>query len=188
LSTPWQTENERMGPPLISLKDWGAIEPFPGLSLRYLKETRCLPLKQEDGHVIVAMADPGDREAHQALEVALGARVSPVVASEEEILEFIDTVYRPGSAMSRLVGDLEPEDMDLVSEETSEIGHLRDMAREAPIIQLVNLLVLRAIRMGASDIHLEPLRTNFGCDIARMAFSMRPSLRPRDCRRRCYPA
>ncbi len=150
-----------MDSPLISLKDWGAIEPFPGLSLRYLKETRCLPLKQEDGHVLVAMADPGDREAHQALEVALGARVSPVAASEEEILEFIDTVYRPGSAMSRLVGDLEPEDMDLVSEETSEIGHLRDMAREAPIIQLVNLLVLRAIRMGASDIHLEPFENEF---------------------------
>ena len=63
--------------------------------------------------------------------------------------------------MSRLVGDLEPEDMDLVTEETAEIGHLRDMAREAPIIQLVNLLVLRAIQMGASDIHLEPFEDSF---------------------------
>ena len=63
--------------------------------------------------------------------------------------------------MSRLVGDLEPEEMDLASEETAEIGHLRDMAREAPIIQLVNLLVLRAIQMGASDIHLEPFEDAF---------------------------
>ena len=88
-------------------------------------------------------------------------RSPPVPAAEEEILEYIDAVYRPGSAMSRLVGDLEPEDMDLASEETSEIGHLRDMAREAPIIQLVNLLVLRAIQMGASDIHLEPFEDSF---------------------------
>ncbi len=144
-----------------SLKDWGPIEPFEGLSIRFLKENRCLPLKREDGQILMAMADPDDQDAFQALEVALGARVAAVPAAEEEILEYIDTVYRPGSAMSRLVGDLEPEDLDLASEETSEIGHLRDMAREAPIIQLVNLLVLRAIQMGASDIHLEPYEDSF---------------------------
>ena len=144
-----------------SLKDWGPIEPFEGLSIRFLKENRCLPLKREDGQILMAMADPDDQDAFQALEVALGGKVAAVPAAEEEILEYIDTVYRPGSAMSRLVGDLEPEDLDLASEETSEIGHLRDMAREAPIIQLVNLLVLRAIQMGASDIHLEPYEDSF---------------------------
>jgi general secretion pathway protein E len=145
-----------------SLKDWGPIEPFEGLSVRFLKESRCLPLKREDGRILLAMADPDDQVAQQALEVALGGQIAPVPAAEEEILEYIDTVYRPGSAMSRLVGDLEPEDMDLLSfEETAEIGHLRDMAREAPIIQLVNLLVLRAIQMGASDIHLEPFEDSF---------------------------
>ncbi|MFI5331006.1 MAG: type II secretion system ATPase GspE [Desulfobaccales bacterium] len=144
-----------------SLKDWEPIEPFEGLSIRFLKENRCLPLKREDGQIVMAMANPDDQDAFQALEVALGAKVAAVPAAEEEILEYIDAVYRPGSAMSRLVGDLEPEDMDLASEETSEIGHLRDMAREAPIIQLVNLLVLRAIQMGASDIHLEPYEDSF---------------------------
>jgi general secretion pathway protein E len=147
---------------IASLKEWGPIEPFEGLSIRFLKENRCLPLKREDGQVLIAMADPADQNVNLALEVALGARIAPVPAAEEEILEYIDSVYRPGSAMSRLVGDLEPEDMDLlVSEETAEIGHLRDMAREAPIIQLVNLLVLRAIQMGASDIHLEPYEDSF---------------------------
>ncbi len=146
---------------IANLKDWGPIEPFEGISIRFLKENRCLPLKREDGQVVIAMADPDDQEAYQALEVALGARIAPVPAAENEILEYIDTIYRPGSAMSRLVGDLEPEDMDLALEETAEIGHLRDMAREAPIIQLVNLLVLRAIQMGASDIHLEPFEDSF---------------------------
>jgi general secretion pathway protein E len=145
----------------ISLKDWGAIETFPELSVRYLKENRCLPLKREDGHVLLAMADPGDASTLQSLEVALGARISPLPALEEEILETIDAVYQPGSPMARLVGDLEPEELEVGQEETSEIGHLRDMAREAPIIQLVNLLVLRAIRMGASDIHLEPFEDAF---------------------------
>ena len=145
----------------VSLKDWGTIEPFAGLSVRFLKDNRCLPLKKEDGRVLLAMADPEDQDANQAMEVALGAPISPVPAAEEEILEAIETVYQPGSRMARLVGDLDTEEMDLASEETAEIGHLRDMAREAPIIQLVNLLVLRAIQMGASDIHLEPFEDDF---------------------------
>lgn len=150
-----------MGNQTVSLKNWGAIEPFTGLSVRFLKDNRCLPLKKEDGRILLAMADPDDWDANQAMEVALGAPVSPVPAPEEEILEAIETVYQPGSRMARLVGDLDTEEVDLASEEASEIGHLRDMAREAPIIQLVNLLVLRAIQMGASDIHLEPFENTF---------------------------
>ncbi|MHB8070026.1 MAG: type II secretion system ATPase GspE [Desulfobaccales bacterium] len=145
----------------VSLKEWGAIEPFSGLSVRFLKDNRCLPLKKEDGRVLLAMADPDNLETNQAMEVALGVPVSPVPAAEEEILEAIEAVYQPGSRMARLVGDLDSEEMEMVSEETAEIGHLRDMAREAPIIQLVNLLVLRAIQMGASDIHLEPFEDSF---------------------------
>lgn len=145
----------------INLKDLGAIQAFPGLSIRFLRENRCLPLKRDDGGVLLAMADPGDQEVLASLEVALGTPVVPVAALEEEILEAIQAVYQPGSAMARLVGDLEPEEADRVSEEASEIGHLRDQAREAPIIQLVNLLVLRAIEMGASDIHLEPFENEF---------------------------
>ena len=66
-----------------SLKDWGPIEPFEGLSIRFLKENRCLPLKREDGQVVTAMADPDDQDAFQALEVALGAKVAAVPAAEE---------------------------------------------------------------------------------------------------------
>ncbi|MBM4293726.1 MAG: type II secretion system protein GspE [Deltaproteobacteria bacterium] len=144
-----------------SLKEWGAIEPFADLSVRYLKEHRVLPLKREDGGVLMAMADPDNPDTRAALEVALGVRISPVPASEEEILELIETVYQPGSRMARLVGDLDAEEVETVTEEAAEIGHLRDMAKEAPIIQLVNLLVLRAIEIGASDIHLEPFENEF---------------------------
>jgi general secretion pathway protein E len=145
----------------INLKEWGPIEPIPGLSVRFLREHRCLPLKQEGGRVLLAMADPRDQEAARALEVALGARVAPTFAPDEDILAAIEAAYQPGSQMSRLVGDLKEEEAESGQEETSEIGHLRDMAREAPIIQLVNLLILKATQMGASDIHLEPFEDFF---------------------------
>ncbi len=143
------------------LKDIGVIEAFPGLSVRYLRENQVIPLKHEDGRVLLAMATPENEALRAALEVALGKPVVILSAPAEEILEVIQTVYEPGSPMSRLVDDLDAEDLDLESEETSEIGHLRDMAREAPIIQLVNLLLLRAIQLGASDIHLEPFENDF---------------------------
>jgi general secretion pathway protein E len=144
-----------------NLKDLAAVESFPGLSVRFLKENRVLPFKKDDGRILLAMAEPGNQELQSALEVALGAPVIPIEARAEEILELIQTVYEPGSPMARLVNDLGAEEIDLESEETSEIGHLRDMAREAPTIQLVNLLLLRAIQMGASDIHLEPFENDF---------------------------
>jgi general secretion pathway protein E len=144
-----------------NLKDLTVFESFPGLSVRYLRENLVFPLKQEDGHILLAMAQPEDQGLQAAMEVALKAPVVPIKAGEEEILGFIQATYEPEGPMSRLVGDLEAEELDVESEETSEIGHLRDMAREAPIIQLVNLLVLRAIQMGASDIHLEPYEDTF---------------------------
>jgi general secretion pathway protein E len=144
-----------------SLRDLATLESFPGLSVRYLRENLVLPLKQEDGHILLAMAHPDNQEVQAAMEVALQAPVLPIQAVEEEILESIQAIYEPGSPMSRLVGDLESEDLDLEMEETSEIGQLRDMAREAPIIQLVNLLIIRAIQLGASDIHLEPFEDEF---------------------------
>ena len=144
-----------------NLKDLAAFESFPGLSVRYLRENLVFPLKREDGHILLAMAEPENQDLRAAMEVALKVPVVPVKAAEAEILEFIQAAYEPGGPMSRLVGDLEAEELDVETEETAEIGQLRDMAREAPIIQLVNLLVLRAIQLGASDIHLEPFEDAF---------------------------
>ncbi len=150
-----------MSPIPVALKAWEPIQAFPGISVRFLKETRCLPLKKEDGRVVLAMADPEDLETQRTIEVVLAAPVTPVAIPEVDVLTAIDEVYLPGSPMSRLVGGIEVEEIDFAHEETSEIGHLRDMAREAPIIQLVNLLISRAIEIGASDIHLEPFENQF---------------------------
>ncbi len=170
-----------------SLKDITGIQLFPGLSIRFLKENQVLPLKQEDGRIVLAMAVPENEELRAALEVALGKPVETGAGiSRPVILEVIQTVYEPGSPMSRLVGDSETEELDLEAEETSEIGHLRDMAKEAPIIQLVNLLLLRAIQMGASDIHLEPFEENFR-QVSQGRYSPRGRSPPRDCRRQCCP-
>ncbi len=150
-----------MSPNSAVLKPWEPIQAFPGISVRFLKENRCLPVKQEDGRVLLAMADPENLEIRRTMEVLLAATVEPLAVPETELLEAIEAVYLPGSPMARLVNGLEQDEAEAPAEETAEIGHLRDMAREAPIIQLVNLLISRAVEIGASDIHLEPFENQF---------------------------
>lgn len=144
-----------------SAKDFGPVEDFPGLSVRFLKEALCLPLRREKGGVTVAMARPEDLETRRLLEAVLGLPVLPQTAPAAEILAAIEEIYLPGSAISRLAVDLETEADELEAEEPTEIGQLRHQAQEAPIVQLVNLLLSRAIEMGASDIHLEPFEQDF---------------------------
>ena len=102
-----------------SLRELATFESIPRLSVRYLRENLVLPLKQEDGHVLLAMAHPDNQELQATMEVALQAPVLPLQATEEEILEVIQAIYEPGSPMSRLVGDLETDELDLEMEETS---------------------------------------------------------------------
>ena len=56
-----------------SLRELAAYESFPGLSVRYLRENLVLPLKQEDGQILLAMAHPDNKELQAAMEVALEA-------------------------------------------------------------------------------------------------------------------
>ena len=65
-----------------NLKDLAAFESFPGLSVRYLRENLVFPLKQEDGHILLAMARPEDQALQAAMEVALKA--------EEKAFDFFD--------------------------------------------------------------------------------------------------
>src|SRR4030042_905823 len=94
-----------------NLKDLAAFESFPGLSVRYLRENLVFPLKREDGHILLAMAQPEDQELQAAMEVALKVPVVPIKAAEAEILEFIQAASEPGGPMSRLGGDLAAAEM-----------------------------------------------------------------------------
>jgi len=130
--------------------------PLGKLSLKYLKRARVMPLSQQNGTLVVAMADPSDYYAIQGLEVATGLEISPKLARERDIVEGLDAAYGNGSGNERgSDGDLDGE-VEFIGDDEEDIGHLQELASEAPVIRLVNVIIQRALEQRASDIHIEP--------------------------------
>jgi general secretion pathway protein E len=141
----------------VNRKDFPpAPVPLGNLNLKYLKHAKVLPLAQNNGSLVVAMADPADFYTIQSLELATGLTIDPRLARERDVLEALEVAYgngAPGGA-----GSTDPTDAEFeyLSDDEEDVNHLRDLASEAPVIRLVNMLITRAVEQRASDIHIEP--------------------------------
>jgi len=135
--------------------DTDAPAPAESLPLSFLRAKLLVPVSVADGAVTVAMADPLDADAREAVAKATGKRVEVVAGTEEEIREAIEKRYgEAGSSMERLVEQMGDDAPEIAGDERVE--QLIGVASEAPIIRLVNFIMARAIERGASDIHFEP--------------------------------
>jgi len=147
----------QLGLALAGADDYGEVAVLPNqVTPEFLRHAGALPIDESDQHVVVAMADPTDRYTLDALALALGKRVEPRVGVRSEIEAAFQRQYGEAeSSMAQIVADLDgPEES-----EVDDIQRLRDQASEAPIIRVVNLLVTRALRTRASDIHVEPFES-----------------------------
>lgn len=140
--------------PLFGVKDYPEVPATNGqLSLRFMKQHHIVPVAEDDDELVVAVADPQDEFAMDALRLAANKPVSIRVGVQSEIDDAIERLYGGGrSAMGQIVENLSE------GQESSEddVEHLRDLASEAPVIRLVNLIMQRAVEQRASDIHIEP--------------------------------
>jgi general secretion pathway protein E len=124
------------------------------LSPKYLRQYTVCPVSIENGLLTVATADPLSPVVADDLRQFTGLAVKLVVSSREAIAEAIDRTYDgTSSPLQRIVQGMEDEGGDGGDE---DVNHLRDMAFEAPVVRLVNLLIENAIDAEASDIHVEP--------------------------------
>ncbi|MBU1182995.1 MAG: Flp pilus assembly complex ATPase component TadA [Proteobacteria bacterium] len=122
------------------------------------------PLRKIGRLLNVAMTDPLDIKALDAIEVLTDYEVEPVVCTEREVNQLISSLYGIQSSMG---GVLETLEIDTETEVTAKnedrateeinISSLMDMAGEAPVVRLVNSIFAQAVREGASDIHISPM-------------------------------
>jgi general secretion pathway protein E len=140
---------------LVQPEDYPAMPVLEeDLPARFLKERRLIPLQEDDERVVVALADPGDTFVARAIQVACGRRVECKVGTQSDIEAAFERLYGEGrSTMGQIVESITGPD-ELAGED--DIEHLRDLASEAPVIRLVNLMITRAVESRASDIHVEP--------------------------------
>lgn len=117
-----------------------------------------IPVNKVGSNLIVAMSDPSNIFAVDDIKFLTGYNVEVVVASEQAIREAISQYYEDDSMkFNEVMADFEDEDVEVVSsEEDVNIGALEKASEDAPVVKLVNLILLEAIKKGASDIHIEP--------------------------------
>ncbi|GAA0714326.1 type II secretion system ATPase GspE [Dokdonella soli] len=140
--------------PLLSAKEFPEAPPANvQTSVRFLKHHHVCPIGESDDEVTLLVADPADTFPVQALQLATARKVKLNIGLRSEIDDLIERYYGSGrSAMGTIVENLTDEN----NRSEDDIEHLRDLASEAPVIRLVNLIIQRAVEQRASDIHVEP--------------------------------
>ena len=123
------------------------------------------PLKKKGRLLTIAVTDPLDINMLDYIEVITNSEVEPVVCTEREVNQLINSIYgmqsRIGDVLEGMEIDAQP-DLERGTEQTEDIqvASLQDMAGEAPVVRLVNSVFAQAVREGASDIHLSPQKDN----------------------------
>jgi general secretion pathway protein E len=136
--------------PVTSIDRYPPLEPVlpDRLSAAFLRYARVIPLAADGQIVTLAAADPLDPFTPSAVAVATGRQVRLQVAVPIELETALNRLYPEEGSATPDAG------ADAPLEEDAE--RLKDLASEAPVIRLVNLLITRAVETQASDIHIEP--------------------------------
>ena len=122
------------------------------VSLRFLKNYHIIGLQHTDDAITVAMMDPEDQFTINGLRLATRKPIIAKVGLLSEIDAALDVQYgEDKSKMDKLIADSATDDLG-----EEDLAHLKDLASEAPVIKMVNLIMQRAIETKASDIHIEP--------------------------------
>jgi general secretion pathway protein E len=128
------------------------------LSPRFLREAQVLPIAEEAGGLVVAMADPLNDYAADAMRLVSGKDLLPRVAVPGELEAAVDRLYGVRATnLGRLADDAGEEGDEGLE---LDVERLKDLASEAPVIRLVNQMIARAVEQRASDIHIEPFEAS----------------------------
>ncbi len=123
-----------------------------------------MPVHRAGSSLVVAMADPSNIYAIDDVKFLSGLNVEVVVATEAQILKAIERYYKSGGEASYeevMQGFDEGEIEFGTDEESVNVLDLEKSAEDAPVVKLVNLVLVDAIKKGASDIHIEPYEKEF---------------------------
>ena len=138
----------------------------PRIPERIARKYNVFPLRERDGHLVLATSDPTDHDAEQALRFASRKRPIFEIAPPAAIRALIQSKYSSNRMLEALLGTVDAESADIrVVQDVAPESVGDDEIDAAPIIKLTNLILRDAVREGASDIHLEP---NGGAAVVRL--------------------
>jgi len=150
--------SEYLGIPVVRPDDYPAVPVIENtLSYRFMKQCKLVPVSVEDGVLTLSMTDPLDFATLDSVRQATGLQVRPLLGAESEISDVLERLYgSAASTLGRIIEGIDDPNLENLADEIEDIEQLKDLASEAPVIRLVNLLISRAVENRASDIHIEP--------------------------------
>jgi type IV pilus assembly protein PilB len=149
--------------------DLGAVELDPELGKLVTRDVcerhKVVPISRAGSSLIVAMSDPTNLHALDDIKFLTGLNVEPVVASENSISQTIEKLFATNSSINveDLLSDIAMEDVEYAvqDEKESNVLELEKASEDAPVVRLVNAVLLDAIKLRASDIHIEPYEKTY---------------------------
>jgi type IV pilus assembly protein PilB len=169
-----------LGVPATRLRD-GMIDPVAVrlLPKRVAERLDAIALFKVRDTICVAMADPQNLEHLDEIERITSLHVRPVFAFRSSIQRTLPRCYEEGFEVDTVTADLDESAVQLQADAAEvDLTNVESMVDGSPIINLVNYLLVQAIRAGASDIHIEPSR-KFSVVRFRVDGQMYEALRPR---------
>jgi type IV pilus assembly protein PilB len=134
------------------------------------KKYDVLPVKRIGGTLTLAMSDPTNVFALDDIAFMTNLQILPVVAPQAAIRRALDKNYevaQPVSSMTDMMSEItgDASSVEVVEDEQAgaqvDVFELKESADEAPVVKLVNMVLVDAIRKGASDVHWEPYEKTF---------------------------
>jgi len=156
--------SKQYGVPAIDLREFDIDNETIALIPReVVHKHKVIPVNRTGSTLIVAMADPSNIFAVDDIKFLTGYNVEVVVASEDALEEAEEKYYNQSVNFDDVMDDFGDDEIDFDEEDEDDLNilDLEKSAGDAPVIKLVNLILMDAIRKNASDIHCEPFEKNF---------------------------
>ncbi len=115
-----------------------------------------IPVSQIGNIISLAMSDPLDMVAMDDVKKITQCNVRPAIVAHRDIQAAIENYYSENAKLEEVLGDLDPDSVEVVDQSKQEESRESQIADEAPVIRMVNLILQDAIKNRASDIHFEP--------------------------------
>jgi general secretion pathway protein E len=150
---------ERLGLPFQAEIDDSSVDTslIGRLPLNFARNNLLLPLKEEDGGILAASADPANLLAADELSGLFARPVSIVAVPRPVLLDAVNRLYaRTSGSAQEVVEELEGEELSALATSFNEPRDLMELTDEAPVIRLLNSILFQAVKERASDIHIEP--------------------------------
>ncbi|HEC30984.1 MAG TPA: type II secretion system protein GspE, partial [Deltaproteobacteria bacterium] len=121
-----------------------------------------VPIALKGNTLSIAMADPSNHFIIDDIRFLTRKNIQVNVATESSIIAVIQQHFDPSTSLEDVIGSMDDEEIDVVSmTDDFDLDSVENEAEQAPVVKLVNLILMDAIKKGASDIHIEPYEKMF---------------------------